>query len=110
MAKRNEGTIVNVAKSLSQELGPQGIRVTSVSPGPVATDLWLGEQGVAATVGHATGAGADAVRDEMVAGMPTGRFTTPREVATIVTLLASPRTGNVTGANWVIDGGLVKTT
>ena len=136
MAKRNEGAIVNVAsvnsfyepdgavidygaakaalvnvaKALSQELGPQGIRVTSVSPGPVATDLWLGEHGVAETVGHATGAGADAVRDEMVAGMPTGRFTTPREVATIVTLLASPRTGNVTGANWVIDGGLVKTT
>jgi NAD(P)-dependent dehydrogenase (short-subunit alcohol dehydrogenase family) len=45
----------------------------------------------------------------MAAGMPTGRFTTPQEVATIVALLASPRTGNVTGSNWVIDGGLVKT-
>jgi NAD(P)-dependent dehydrogenase (short-subunit alcohol dehydrogenase family) len=42
--------------------------------------------------------------------MPTGRFTTPREVATIVALLASPRTANVTGADWVIDGGLIKTT
>ena len=42
--------------------------------------------------------------------MPSGRFTTPEEVATIVTLLASPRIGNVTGANWVIDGGLTKTT
>jgi NAD(P)-dependent dehydrogenase (short-subunit alcohol dehydrogenase family) len=46
----------------------------------------------------------------MAAAMPTGRFTTPEEVATIVTLLASPRTANVTGSNWVIDGGLVKTT
>jgi NAD(P)-dependent dehydrogenase (short-subunit alcohol dehydrogenase family) len=45
----------------------------------------------------------------MAASMPTGRFTTPREVATIVALLASPRMANVTGANWVIDGGLVKT-
>jgi NAD(P)-dependent dehydrogenase (short-subunit alcohol dehydrogenase family) len=44
------------------------------------------------------------------ASMPTGKFTTPREVATIVTLLASPRMANVTGANWVIDGGLIKTT
>jgi uncharacterized membrane protein YiaA len=51
-----------------------------------------------------------AVRDQMAASMPTGRFTTPEEVATIVTLLASPRTANVTGSNWVIDGGLVKTT
>jgi NAD(P)-dependent dehydrogenase (short-subunit alcohol dehydrogenase family) len=105
-----KAALVNVAKSLSQELGPKGIRVTSVSPGPVSTDLWLGAHGVAATVGNATGVAADAVRDQAIAGMPTGRFTTPQEVAALVTLLASPRTANVTGANWVIDGGLVKTT
>ena len=46
----------------------------------------------------------------MTAGIPTGRFTTPEEVALIVTVLASPRLANVTGANWVIDGGLIKTT
>jgi NAD(P)-dependent dehydrogenase (short-subunit alcohol dehydrogenase family) len=104
-----KAALVNLAKALSQELGPSGIRITSVSPGPVATDLWLGEQGVAETVGLATGEGANAVRDQMVASMPTRRFTTPREVAAIVALLASPRMSNVTGANWVIDGGLVKT-
>jgi NAD(P)-dependent dehydrogenase (short-subunit alcohol dehydrogenase family) len=104
-----KAALVNVTKALSQELGPQGIRITNVSPGPVATDLWLGEGGVAETIGRATGAGADAIRREAVAGMPTGRFTTPEEVAAIVALLASPRMGNVTGANWVIDGGLVKT-
>jgi NAD(P)-dependent dehydrogenase (short-subunit alcohol dehydrogenase family) len=38
------------------------------------------------------------------------RFSTPEEVATLVALLASPRTANVTGANYVIHGGLVKTT
>ena len=38
-----------------------------------------------------------------------GRFTTPEEIATLVTLLASPRTGNVTRSNYVIDGGLIKT-
>jgi NAD(P)-dependent dehydrogenase (short-subunit alcohol dehydrogenase family) len=104
-----KAALVNLAKSLSQELGSSGIRITSVSPGPVATDLWLGEDGVAETVGGASGAGADSVRDQMAASMATGRFTTPREVAMIVALLASPRMGNVTGANWVIDGGLVKT-
>ena len=46
----------------------------------------------------------------MAASMATGRFTTATEVATVVVLLASPRTANVTGANWVIDGGLLKTT
>jgi NAD(P)-dependent dehydrogenase (short-subunit alcohol dehydrogenase family) len=105
-----KAALLNVAKALSQELGPQGIRITSVAPGPVATDLWLGDHGVAETIGQATGAGADAIRARAVAGMPTGRFTTPEEVAAIVAFLASPVTGNVTGANWVIDGGLIKTT
>ena len=105
-----KAALLNVAKSLSQELGPHGIRITSVSPGPVATDLWLGDNGVAETIGRSTGAGADTVRAQAIAGMPTGRFTTPEEVAAIVAFLASPRAGNVTGSSWVIDGGLVKTT
>jgi len=104
-----KAALLNVAKALSQELGPQGIRINSVSPGQVATDLWLGDQGVAATVGRATGVDPAAVRDQATAGIPSGRFSTPEEVATLVVLLASPCTANVTGANYVIDGGLVKT-
>ena len=104
-----KAALLNVAKALSQELGPKGIRINSVSPGPVATDLWLGDHGVAATIGASAGIGADAVREQAVAGMPTGRFTTPEEVATLVALLASPKTANVTGSNYVIDGGLIKT-
>jgi NAD(P)-dependent dehydrogenase (short-subunit alcohol dehydrogenase family) len=68
------------------------------------------DYGVAEAVGRATCEGADSVRDQMTQSMPTGRFSTPSEVATIVALLASPRLANVTRANWVIDGGLVKTT
>jgi NAD(P)-dependent dehydrogenase (short-subunit alcohol dehydrogenase family) len=104
-----KAALLNLAKGLSRELGPKGIRITSVSPGQVATDLWLGRDGVAATVGAATGAGADAVREQAEAGIPTGRFTTPREVATLVTVLASPRAGNVSGANFIVDGGLLQT-
>ena len=94
-----KAAMVNFAKALSQELAPKGIRINNVSPGPVETDLWLGEDGVAATVARATGADAEDVRAGVIAsGMPTGRFSTPREVATLVALLASPRTGNVTGS------------
>jgi NAD(P)-dependent dehydrogenase (short-subunit alcohol dehydrogenase family) len=104
---------LNLSKSLAQELGPQGIRVTSISPGPVATDLWLGEGGVADTVARLSGTDFDTARDNVVAsigGFATGRFTTPEEVANLAAMLASDRLGNVTGANYVIDGGLIKTT
>ena len=108
-----KAALVNLTKALSQEFGPKGIRLNAVSPGPVETDLWLGEQGVAKTVAAATGVDAATARERIVAGMggiPSGRFTTPEEVGTLVALLASERTANVTGANYVIDGGLIKTT
>jgi NAD(P)-dependent dehydrogenase (short-subunit alcohol dehydrogenase family) len=107
-----KAALVNLTKSLSQEFGPRGIRINDVSPGPVSTDLWLGEGGVAQTVGKAMGIDADAARAKVIAsigGFATGRFTTPEEVATLVVMLASPRTANVTGSNYVIDGGLIKT-
>ena len=97
--------------SLSKEYGPQSIRFNTVSPGPVATDLWLGTDGFAATIAKATGTDVDSARDAAIAaqgGFSTGRFTTPQEVADLVLVLASGRAGNVTGSDFMIDGGLVK--
>jgi len=108
-----KAALVNFTKSVAQEFGPRGIHVNAVSPGPVSTDLWLGTDGVAATVARASGVTPDEARKSVVAslgGFATGRFTTPEEVATLVVMLASERTANVTGANYVIDGGLIKTT
>jgi NAD(P)-dependent dehydrogenase (short-subunit alcohol dehydrogenase family) len=108
-----KAALLNLSKSLAQEFGPKGIHVNCVSPGPVGTELWLGDHGVAATVAAATGVDTDTARKtviEGIGGFATGRFTMPEEVATLVALLASERTANVTGANYVIDGGLIKTT
>src|SRR5580693_3753094 len=108
-----KAALVNLTKTLAQEFGPHGIRVNAVSPGPVATDLWLGEHGVAATVAKATGVDADTARQAIIAGIggfATGRFTTPEEVATLITFLASGPAANITGSNYLIDGGLIKTT
>src|SRR3954453_3182196 len=58
-----KAALLNVAKALSQELAPHGIRIASVSPGQVETDLWLGDDGVAATIGRAAGGGAHPVRE-----------------------------------------------
>ena len=107
-----KAALTNLTKALSQEFGAKGIRINDVSPGPVATDLWLGEGGVADTVAKLTGSDRETARNNVLAsigGVPTGRLSTPEEVASLVTMLASPRLANVTGSNYVIDGGLIKT-
>ncbi len=101
-----KAALLSFSKSLSKELAPSGIRVNSVSPGPVATDLWLGSGGVADTTSRATGQSATQIRAGAEAAIPTGRFTQPQEVARLVLVLASPGFGNITGADFVIDGGM----
>jgi NAD(P)-dependent dehydrogenase (short-subunit alcohol dehydrogenase family) len=104
-----KGALANLCKSLSKELGPRGVRVNTVSPGPVETDLWLGNDGVAATVARSQGTQPADIQAAAASESVTGRFTRPEEVADLVLLLASDRTSNVTGADFVIDGGLVTT-
>ena len=104
-----KAALASFSKALSKEVAPQGVRVNTVSPGPVATDLWLGDRGVASVIAGAGGGDAADVAKQAAAQSPTGRFTTPQEVANLVVLLASTRAGNVTGADFVIDGGLTQT-
>jgi NAD(P)-dependent dehydrogenase (short-subunit alcohol dehydrogenase family) len=104
-----KAALLNFCKSISKEFGPRGVRVNTVSPGPVDTALWVGEHGVARTVaGAAGGDPADVVKGAL-AGTATGRFTHPAEVADLIVLLASDRAGNTTGADFTIDGGLIQT-
>jgi NAD(P)-dependent dehydrogenase (short-subunit alcohol dehydrogenase family) len=101
--------LAGFAKALSKEVGPHGIRVNTVSPGPVATDLWLGHDGVAATVSQATGAKPADVESQAAGASVTGRFSRPEEVADLILYLASDRSANITGSDFTIDGGLVPT-
>ena len=99
--------MLNLSKSLSKEVGPRGVCVNTVSPGPVSTALWLGEDGVAETVARSSGVEAGDAAEQAAAGSVTGRFTLPEEVADLIVLLASDRAGNVTGADFVIAGGVI---
>jgi NAD(P)-dependent dehydrogenase (short-subunit alcohol dehydrogenase family) len=104
-----KAALTNLCKSLSKEFAASGVRINTVSPGPVQTDLWLGDNGVAATIARASGVSPQEIAKRAAADSPTGRFTTPQEVADIVVFLASQRAANITGSDFVVDGGLVPT-
>ena len=67
------------------------------------------DHGVAQTVAQAAGVQPGEVAAHAAADAVTGRFTRPDEVADLALLLASDRAGNITGADFPIDGGLVQT-
>src|SRR5258705_868668 len=100
-----KAAVTNFMKALSKELASKNIRVNSVSPGPVSTGLWMEEGRAADGFGAASGQTADEGRAMIENSTPTGRFTTPEQVADLVVFLASDRAGNTTGSDYRIDGG-----
>ena len=104
-----KAALLNFSKALSKEVGPRGVRVNTVSPGPVATDLWLGDHGVGSTLASRLGGAPTEYEQSAVRDTATRRFTTPQEVADLIVFLASERSGNITGGDYVIDGGLIQT-
>ncbi|MGY6023589.1 oxidoreductase [Streptomyces spinosirectus] len=104
-----KAALVAFSKALSKEVGPKGVRLNTVSPGPVETDLWLGGGGVADTVSAAMGGRPEDIVAGAKSSMLTGRFTKPREVADLAVFLAGDRSANITGSDFVIDGGMIPT-
>jgi len=100
----------NLTKALAEEFGPQGLRALTVTPGPTRTKHWSEPDGYAGQLARAAGIGLDdflaAVPQQL--GITTGRLTEPDEIAALVTFLASSRSGNLTGADFLADGGVIK--
>ncbi|MFC7907299.1 SDR family NAD(P)-dependent oxidoreductase [Streptomyces nigra] len=104
-----KAALVAFSKALSKEVGPKGVRVNTVSPGPVETELWLGGGGVAQTVSDAAGITPDDVVAQASKSTVTGRFSQPAEIADLVVFLAGDRSRNITGSDLIIDGGYIPT-
>ena len=101
----------NLTKALSEEFAPQGVRVNTVSPGPVRTAWWTEDGGAADVLANQFGADRDAVMDKVAPEMMalrTGRLVDPQEVADVIVLLASPRSASTTGADFAVDAGFLK--
>ncbi len=86
-----------------------GVLVNAVTPGPVSSELWMAEGGLADQTAAAKGlTRADALAAQE-AKVPLGRFASPGEVADVIVFLCSARASTVTGAAWSVDGGTVAT-
>lgn len=104
-----KAALKNLGKDLSEEFGPQGVRVNTVSPGATSTPLWMEPaNGAAIRYGRAIGKTADEVVEMVASTFALRRFSTADEVAAVVTLLLSPRAGSTTGADVVVDAGTLK--
>jgi 3-oxoacyl-[acyl-carrier protein] reductase len=128
MRDRKSGVIVNVSSSAGKRPSPSmpdysvmkagllsysrlvadlyakdGIRCNAVTPGPTATDAWVGAGGLADQQGN-----RDEVLAAVAAGRPLGRLAEADEIASVIVFLCSARASFVTGAAWSADGGTVQ--
>lgn len=86
-----KSALLAMNKNLAQELGPDGVRVNTISPSMVDTDLVSDVP--------------DRMRQMTVSGTPLRRLATPEDVAGAALMLASPYAGFVTGENLLVTGG-----
>lgn len=106
-----KAALTNLGKALAEEFGGRGLRVNTISPGPVWTDVWSAPAGPGETLARQRGIPLAERADRLpaVLGMTTGRFAEPKEIAALVVFLASGRVPAMNGSDLVIDGGLLKT-
>jgi NAD(P)-dependent dehydrogenase (short-subunit alcohol dehydrogenase family) len=94
--------VLRLADSLVGELAPQGIRVNTISPGTVDTEM---VSATTAEVARQSGSDAASIRARYEAAIPMGRYARPEEMAHVAVMLCSPFCSYVNGANIVVDGG-----
>ncbi len=97
-----KAAVLSLSRLVADLYARDGIRCNAVTPGPTATDAWIGEGGLADQQGD-----REEVLAKVGAGRPLGRLARPEEIASVVVFLCSERASYVTGAAWSADGGTV---
>lgn len=88
----SKGAVRTMTKSVATEYAAKGIRVNSVHPGIIATDMVINDTPFK-------------IREKIIANTPMGRMGTPEEVANLLLFLASEESSYITGGEFLIDGG-----
>ena len=97
-----KAAVLSLSRLVADLYAKDGIRCNAVTPGPTATDAWLGDGGLADQQGE-----REEVLAQVGAGRPLGRLARPEEIASVIVFLCSERASYVTGAAWSADGGTV---
>jgi NAD(P)-dependent dehydrogenase (short-subunit alcohol dehydrogenase family) len=97
-----------LTKVIAEQFGAEGVRAITISPGPVKTGVWTDPDGPIARLARENGVEHQTFADQMLSTFDasTGRITTPEEVARLIAFTASPN--NITGSEYLIDGGVIK--
>jgi 3-oxoacyl-[acyl-carrier protein] reductase len=98
-----KAAVLSLSRLVADLYSGDGIRCNAVTPGPTATEAWIGEGGLA----DQQGGDREEVLRRVGAGRPLGRLALPEEIAAIIVFLVSDRASYVTGAAWSADGGTV---
>jgi NAD(P)-dependent dehydrogenase (short-subunit alcohol dehydrogenase family) len=102
-----KAAVLSVSRLVADLYAKDGIRCNAVTPGPTATEAWLGEGGLADQQARTSGKSRDEVLAAVGAGRPLGRLAEADEIASVIAFLCSDRASYVTGAAWSADGGTV---
>ncbi len=98
---------LSLSRVFADAYASRGILVNAVAPGAVASDLWVGEGGLADQVARLHGSGREEALAAQRDRIPLGRFAEPDEIAAVILFLCSEAASTVSGAAWSADGGTV---
>jgi 3-oxoacyl-[acyl-carrier protein] reductase len=98
---------LSLSRVFADAYAGRGVLVNAVSPGPVATPLWMEDGGLLDQAAEAAGTSREEALEKAESKIPLGRLARPEEIADVIALLCSERASTVAGAAWSVDGGSV---